>query len=79
LAACARALVTPFAPERIAEIAQAVLIVNGAEDRIAGSARPLTALLRRSKLMEIPRRDHMTSVGDKAFKEAALAFLAAPQ
>jgi pimeloyl-ACP methyl ester carboxylesterase len=77
LAACARALVTPFAPERIAEIGQEVLIVNGAEDRVAGSTEALTALLRRSKLLEIPRRDHMTTVGDKAFKEAALEFLAA--
>jgi pimeloyl-ACP methyl ester carboxylesterase len=78
LAACARALVTPFAPERIAEIGQEVLVVNGAEDRIAGSPATLTALLRRSKLLEIQRRDHMTTVGDKAFKEAALEFLAGP-
>lgn len=78
LAACARALVTPVAPERIAGIGQEVLVVNGSEDRIAGSAAMLTALLRRSKLLEIPRRDHMTTVGDKAFKAAALEFLAGP-
>ena len=78
LAACARALLSPFAPERIAEVAQKVLVVNGGEDVIAGSTAGLTALLRRSKLLEIPRRDHMTAVGDKAFKAAALEFLAGP-
>ncbi len=78
LAACARALVTPAMPERIAEIAQPVLLVNGAEDAIAGRPTMLTERLRRGKLLEIPRRDHMTTVGDKAFKAAALDFLASP-
>lgn len=76
LAACARALVKPALAERIGEIEQPVLIVNGAEDAVAGRAAQLTALLRHGKLIEIPRRDHMTTVGDKAFKAAALEFLA---
>ena len=48
----------------------------GSKDEVAGSAQALAALLPRGRALDIPGRDHMLAVGDKAFKEAALAFLA---
>ena len=52
-----------------------VLIVVGGADSIAGDARVLSARVPNSRLVVIPNRDHMLTVGDKAYKDAAISFL----
>jgi pimeloyl-ACP methyl ester carboxylesterase len=53
-----------------------VLVAVGSEDTNAGSAKGLAALMPRAEAFEIPGRDHMKAVGDRAHKAAVLAFLA---
>jgi hypothetical protein len=36
----------------------------------------LAQTLRRSQVVMVPNRDHMTTVGDKVYKAAVLSFLA---
>jgi hypothetical protein len=51
-------------------------VAVGSQDTIAGSPQELAALLPAGRALEIPGRDHMTAVGDKAFKAGVLQFLA---
>jgi len=51
------------------------LIAVGTKDNIAGSPHELAALVPGARALDIPGRDHMLSVGDRAFKEAVLRFL----
>ncbi len=53
-----------------------VLVAVGSEDEGAGSAVGLAALIPGAEAFEIPGRDHMKAVGDKAHKAAVLEFLA---
>jgi hypothetical protein len=55
-----------------------VLVAVGTEDKVAGSARELAALLPSGRAFDIPGRDHMLAVGDKAFKAEVLCLLAEP-
>lgn len=57
-------------------IAVPVLVAVGSEDTGAGSAEGLAALIPGAEAFEIPGRDHMKAVGDRAHKAAVLAFLA---
>jgi hypothetical protein len=52
-----------------------VLVVAGTADTIAGSAPELAALIPDARSLEIANRDHMRTVGDKAYKEGVAAFL----
>jgi pimeloyl-ACP methyl ester carboxylesterase len=52
-----------------------VLIVVGEKDVIAGPPGALAAALPRAQAVIVPGRDHMSTVGDKAHKAAAVAFL----
>jgi pimeloyl-ACP methyl ester carboxylesterase len=54
-----------------------VLIVLGDNDTITGPAGALADALPRSEVVMVANRDHMTTVGDKAYKAAVLSFLAA--
>jgi pimeloyl-ACP methyl ester carboxylesterase len=76
LAACIRGSCQTLAREDVAAIRAPVLVAVGTEDVVAGSARELAALLPCGRPFDIPRRDHMLAVGDKAFKAAVLRFLA---
>jgi pimeloyl-ACP methyl ester carboxylesterase len=76
LAACIRGSRQILTREDVAEIRVPVLVAVGTKDKLAGSARDLAALLAGGRAFEIPGRDHMLAVGDKAFKSAVLAFLA---
>jgi pimeloyl-ACP methyl ester carboxylesterase len=76
LAACIRGSRQTLTREEVAEIHVPVLVAVGTKDKLAGSARDLAALLPAGRAFEIPGRDHMLAVGDKAFKSAVLAFLA---
>src|SRR6266446_457513 len=76
LAACIRGSRQTLAREDVAAIRAPVLVAVGTEDVVAGSAHELAALLPCGRAFDIPRRDHMLAVGDKAFKAAVLRFLA---
>ena len=54
-----------------------MLVVVGEQDVIGGSAEALAALIPGARGVTIAGRDHMKTVGDRAYKEAVLAFLAA--
>jgi pimeloyl-ACP methyl ester carboxylesterase len=76
LAACIRGSRQILSREQVAAIDAPVLVAVGTKDDVAGAAAPLAALLPRGRALDIPGRDHMLAVGDKAFKEAVLGFLA---
>lgn len=61
--------------EAFRRLPQPVLIVNGSQDQIAGSADQLARLIPNARLVIIPERDHMTTVGDPRYKDAVLQFL----
>jgi pimeloyl-ACP methyl ester carboxylesterase len=75
LAACMRSLGYAFLPADLAKCRVPVLIVRGSDDDIAGPAREIAAMIPGAEYVEIPGRNHMSAVGDKVFKEAALDFL----
>jgi pimeloyl-ACP methyl ester carboxylesterase len=65
-----RETVTSFPDEGVP-----VLIVVGSGDSIAGDANVLAERVPHSRIAIVPNRDHMLTVGDKAYKEAVIAFL----
>lgn len=75
LASCIVGSRRTLSREEVSRIAVPTLIAVGTRDPIAGAARPLAALIPGAQAVDIPDRDHMLAVGDKAFKQAALAFL----
>ena len=75
LAACLRGPRLKVTPDMLARIQRPVLIAVGDRDVIAGCPQKLQALIPGSKVLNIPGRDHMKSVGDKTFKQAVLDFL----
>jgi pimeloyl-ACP methyl ester carboxylesterase len=77
LAACIRGSRQTLSREEVAAIKVPMLIAVGDKDPIAGSATELAALIPGAQALNIPGRDHMLAVGDKAFKAGVLAFLEA--
>jgi pimeloyl-ACP methyl ester carboxylesterase len=75
LAACIRGNRQILRRERVASIRVPVLVAVGTEDKVAGSAQKLAALIPGGRALDIPNRDHMLAVGDKVFKAAVLDFL----
>jgi pimeloyl-ACP methyl ester carboxylesterase len=75
LAACIRGSRQTLSRAAVATITTPVLVAVGTKDDVAGSASELAALLPHGRALDIPGRDHMLSVGDRAFKQGALAFL----
>lgn len=75
LAACIRSSRDPITAENVATIECPVLVATGTRDVIGGSAAALAALIPGAEAIEIENRDHMKAVGDRAFKEAVVAFL----
>jgi pimeloyl-ACP methyl ester carboxylesterase len=76
LAACIRGSRQTLTRDQVAAIHAPVLVAVGSKDTVAGSAHELAALLPAGRALDIPGRDHMIAVGDKAFKEGVLRFLA---
>ena len=76
LAACMGSARQKISEEEIGRLRQPVLVAVGSEDRIAGSPHQLAALIANAEVLIVPRRDHITAIGDKAFKEGVLDFLA---
>jgi pimeloyl-ACP methyl ester carboxylesterase len=75
LAACIRSSRDPITAEAVARITCPVLVAVGSKDVIGGSARDLAALIPGAEALEIPDRDHMKAVGDRAYKDGVLDFL----
>jgi len=76
LAACIRGSRQTLRPEEVAAIRCPTLVAVGTRDPVAGDPHRLAALFPKGEALDIPNRDHMLAVGDKAFKAGALAFLA---
>lgn len=76
LAACLRGSRQSLSRSEVERIAVPLLVVVGSKDAIAGSAHELAALIPGARALTIPNRDHMLTVGDKAFKAGVLEFLA---
>ena len=51
-----------------------VLVVCGENDVLTGPPGPLAAAFADGRAVTVARRDHMTTVGDKVYKEAVLNF-----
>jgi pimeloyl-ACP methyl ester carboxylesterase len=77
LAACIRGSGERLSRADAAAIRVPILIAAGTADDVAGPARPLAEIIPGAQLLDIPGRDHMRAVGDRAFKDGTLAFLAA--
>lgn len=75
LAACIRSSRERITAEALAQITVPVLVAVGTEDVVAGPAQELAEIIPGAQVLDIPRRDHMKSVGDKVHKEGVLAFL----
>jgi pimeloyl-ACP methyl ester carboxylesterase len=75
LAACIRGSRQVLTRDQVATIAAPVLVAVGTKDTVAGSAHELAGLLPAARALDIPGRDHMLAVGDKAFKKGVLHFL----
>jgi pimeloyl-ACP methyl ester carboxylesterase len=76
LAACMSAERTMYTREQLSKCATPILVVAGEKDVQAGAPDPLAAAFADGRAVTVPRRDHMTAVGDKVYKEAVLEFLA---
>ncbi len=75
LAACMRGSRQTLSRAQVAGIRVPALVAVGTNDDVAGSAEGLAALIPGARALDIPNRDHMLAVGDKAFKTAVLHFL----
>jgi pimeloyl-ACP methyl ester carboxylesterase len=75
LAACIRGSRQVLSKEQVAGIRVPVLVAVGTKDDVAGSAQELAALIPGARALDIPGRDHMLAVGDRAYKDGVLDFL----
>jgi pimeloyl-ACP methyl ester carboxylesterase len=75
LAACIRSAREPVTRDQLAHLTCPVLVAAGTRDVIAGSPHDLARLIPGARAVDIPDREHMKAVGDRAFKAAVLDFL----
>jgi pimeloyl-ACP methyl ester carboxylesterase len=75
LAACILRPRRSLQAHELTHVMNRVLVITGDRDAISGPPEPLAALFPRGESALIPGRDHMTAVGDKAYKAAVVAFL----
>jgi len=76
MAACMRRRRHVFTPEELRDLNMPVLVVGGADDTTAGSPEPLAKALPEGRALVVPKRNHHSTVGDRVYKEAVVAFLA---
>jgi pimeloyl-ACP methyl ester carboxylesterase len=75
LAACIRRPRRSLDTGELGRLPQQVLLVCGAEDDLAGSPQSLAAEFAQGRAIIVPRRNHHSTVGDRAYKDAAVEFL----
>jgi len=75
LAACIETSRTLLTAPEMRRIGQPALVAVGTRDDIGGSAEGLARLMPNAESFAIEGRDHMLSVGDRAFKARVLEFL----
>jgi pimeloyl-ACP methyl ester carboxylesterase len=75
LAACIRSARAPITAEALGALTCPVLVVVGEDDVIGGDPAQLAALMPKARAVNVPGRDHMRTVGDKAYRQAVLEFL----
>jgi pimeloyl-ACP methyl ester carboxylesterase len=75
LAACIRGTRRTLTREQVAGIKPPVLVVVGTKDDVAGSPQALAALIPGAQALPVEGRDHMLTVGDRAYKAGVLHFL----
>lgn len=76
LAACFATVREDFPDELLSRIQSPTLIVAGEKDDAAGAPGPLAARIPNGCASVVPKRDHMKTVGDRAYKDVVLKFLA---
>jgi len=76
LAACMRAERRIHPASELAQSKRPVLVVCGENDDLTGPPGPLAEAFADGRAVMVPRRDHMTTVGDKVYKKAVLEFFA---
>jgi pimeloyl-ACP methyl ester carboxylesterase len=74
LAACMRADRKTFNAAELSGSTCPVLVVCGENDVLTGPPGPLAAAFADGRAVSVAKRDHMTTVGDKVYKEAVLKF-----
>jgi pimeloyl-ACP methyl ester carboxylesterase len=75
LAACMRSPRHIYGPGDLKRSPRPVLVVCGEKDDLVGSPEPLAAAFADGRAVTLPGKDHMTAVGDPAYKKAVLQFL----
>jgi len=75
LAACIRGSRQTLTREQVAGITVPLLVAVGTKDDVSGSGPELVALIPGAVALDIPDRDHMQAVGDKAYKTGVIDFL----
>ena len=65
-----------FSKAELGRVQNPVLVVCGENDLLTGPPDPLAAAFAHGRAVTVPRRDHMTAVGDKVYKQAVLEFFA---
>jgi pimeloyl-ACP methyl ester carboxylesterase len=75
LAACIRGSRQTLGRAEAAALCVPVLVAVGTRDVVAGSAQELAKLIPGAEALDIPDRDHMLAVGDRAYKARVLDFL----
>lgn len=76
LAACARGAGQIVDAGALGQIRIPTLVCVGTRDEVAGDPHPLQPLFPDVRIVDIPGRDHNRAVGDRAYKQAVLDFLA---
>lgn len=75
LAACMRAMTLPLPPQTLQTFVKPILVVCGGEDTVAGPPGPLAAVFLHGSAQIVPGRDHMSAVGARPTRQAAVDFL----
>jgi pimeloyl-ACP methyl ester carboxylesterase len=76
MAACIRRPRLVFAREELHTMVPPVLVVAGDGDEVAGRPDPLAECFTQGRALTIAKRNHHSTVGDRAFKDAVVDFLA---
>lgn len=75
LAALQRAPQSPEDRAALAAVERPVLVVIGEHDEMVGDLAPLLDAIPGAESVVVPDRDHLTTVGDRRFRDAVVDFL----